>query len=174
MDYRNRDKALNKTRKVFRKDAEGQHPYSSDVKRADAPKGNGRKVSPNFEQTIEQDMQKKGPAKKYGFSTCPNAFQEFSAPTSFDLDPALVQAMGVHARSFQDLYGNVRIDFTQPAGRMIQQEALQYSHMLRQQQARNSKNIHKIFEEWMVINKRDLQPEVIVETAKFLRFGSIL
>lgn len=174
MDKLNRDKALDTARKVFRKDASDGRQISKEAEAQRSSKTAGRKVTPDFPQSIEKDMTAKAPAKKYGFSTSPNAFQQFSEPARFTVDPALVKHMGIHAKSFEDLYGNVHVDFTVPFSNGVKTEGLQHAHSLRNHARRSGKNLHHVFEQFMAMNHRDVRAEVMVETASQLRFGSIL
>ena len=119
-------------------------------------------------------MNQKAPAKKYGFSCSPNAWAEFSSPTRFAMDPALVRHMGIHAKSFEELYGGVHVDFTVPFSHGVKTEGLQNAHSLRSHARRSGKNIHHVFEQFMIQHHQSVRPEVMVETACQLRFGSIL
>ena len=90
------------------------------------------------------------------------------------MDPALLKHMVIHAKSFEDLFGNVHVAVTVPFSQVIKTESLQHAHSLRNHSRRSGKHIHAVFEQFMVQHHRTVRPEVMIECAVQLRFGSLL
>lgn len=173
MDRRIRDTAIETARKAFKRDASEGRQHSPEAKAQQSSKQQGRHVTPEASQDVYADMLAKAPTSLYGHQVSQFGYQSFSGAEKFALHPGLVKAMGVHAKSLTDLYGNVDVDFTVPFSASIQTEGLRHAHSLRNHAQRNGKNIHSLYEQFLNQNHQSVSAEVMVSTAIQLRFGTI-
>jgi len=168
----NRDKALDMTRRVFGGNASDGRQHSTRAKAFKASKTQGRQVTPEFPRSIEDDMTAKAPELKYGFSTSPNDYQQFSDPTSYRVNPELAKYLGPHTQSYYSRYGNIDFDFNMPLPDYAIREGHRHAHALRNRANNSGLNVHNLFEQFMYQN--ELDPLTVLSTSYHLRFGSML
>ena len=192
-----RDKALDKARKAFKnqtKEDSLQVPPHVEAERDTEQQG--RHVTPVVKQSVEDDMKRPTktetdyklfgtdrdivtkPSSGGALSTShgqyainQNAFYEPSNSETFAITKGFEKAFGRSAPFMKDLMGNIHFDYEVPLSAAVRSESMQYASALKYRSNAINKPVRRLFEEWALVNKRNLTSQIMVETAKQLKLN---